>query len=478
MNNRIYLLLLIGVVLSCLGCAPKIIEPVEEKPQQEVIVEEVYEELSPCLKFQDTPRGDEALEYHVIYRDFIKVGELDKAMEYWRYAYNLAPAADGKRYSHYSDGIYFYSTLLSKESDPAQRELYIDSIFLMYDQIMECYPRQEAYVLGRKAFEYYYNFKDRQAKTETFSLFKQCVDKSKDGIPYFVVNPFSAMLVDAYIDKEMSLIETQKYVKLINASIAKGLESGKNVEQWALVKSYAPVKLEQLEGEKGFYDCNYFIEKYYQEFLDNPMDCDVISTTLGRLKWADCPETHPKYLEALKAKEIHCKVIMVQGNLSLAKDELENGNYSKAIDYYREYIETIDDVEKKAKYTLRIAKIYYVHLKRFSTARKYALEAAELKKNWGEPYMIIGRMYASSGPLCGPGRGWDSQMVVWPAIDMWNYAKSIDPSVSAEANKMIGQYAQYMPSKEDIFLRGLKEGNSITVGCWIQKATKIRAAEN
>ena len=90
---------------------------------------------------------------------------------------------------------------------------------------------------------------------------------------------------------------------------------------------------------------------------------------------------------------------------------------------------------------------------------------------------MIGRLYASSGPLCGPGRGWDSQIVVWPAIDMWNKAKRVDPSVAGEANKWIGRYSKFMPTMEDIFQRGLKVGDTYRVPCWIQENTKIRPAK-
>ena len=124
-----------------------------------------------------------------------------------------------------------------------------------------------------------------------------------------------------------------------------------------------------------------------------------------------------------------------------------------------------------------ISKIYYAHIKNFPAARKYALEAAEDRPNWGEPFMLIGKLYASSGPLCGPGRGWDSQVVTWPAIDKFNYAKKIDPSVADEANEWARKYRQYMPKKEDIFFRQLKAGQSFKVGCWIQETTTIRTAD-
>ena len=154
---------------------------------------------------------------------------------------------------------------------------------------------------------------------------------------------------------------------------------------------------------------------------------------------------------------------------------MREGQYKEAIDCLEKAIESMSSNKDKATYKLFIAKIYFAHLKNFSKARKYAREAASLRSGWGEPYLLIGTLYASSGPLCGPGRGWDSQRVVWVAIDKWERARSIDSSVRSEASKLINQYAQYMPELGEIFQRGLKEGQSYLVPCWIQETTTIRA---
>ena len=157
-------------------------------------------------------------------------------------------------------------------------------------------------------------------------------------------------------------------------------------------------------------------------------------------------------------------------------DCLENGDYRCAATKFDEFANSTDDMNKKAKYKLLVSKIYYAHLKKYSKSRTYAREAAKLRPNWGDPYILIGKLYASSGPLCGPGTGWDSQIVTWPAIDKWKKAKSIDSNVASEANKLIARYSQYMPSKGDIFQRSMTEGTSFKVGCWIQESTTIRAA--
>lgn len=111
----------------------------------------------------------------------------------------------------------------------------------------------------------------------------------------------------------------------------------------------------------------------------------------------------------------------------------------------------------------------------FGSARSYCRKASKFRPNWGEPYLLVGIMYASSGSRCSAkGTGWDAQICVWPAIDEWVKAKSVDPSVASKANKYIGQYSAFMPTKTEIFQRQLKEGASIKVPCWIQQTTTIR----
>jgi hypothetical protein len=111
----------------------------------------------------------------------------------------------------------------------------------------------------------------------------------------------------------------------------------------------------------------------------------------------------------------------------------------------------------------------------FSSARNYCRITSKFLPNWGDPYILVGTMYASSGPRCSAnGTGFDAQICVWPAIDEWSRAKSIDPSVTDEANRLIGKYSIFMPTKTELAQRGLAEGQAYTIPCWIQVSTIIR----
>ena len=113
--------------------------------------------------------------------------------------------------------------------------------------------------------------------------------------------------------------------------------------------------------------------------------------------------------------------------------------------------------------------------KDFPAARSYAKKAINLRSNWGKPYLLIGKLYASSGSLCGPGTGLESQRVIWPALDYFYKAKSVDTTIEEEAQALINKYYAYLPEKGDIFMQwGKGPGDSYFVPCWIQESTTIR----
>lgn len=473
LKNAFFFIALLSLLIWT-GCTPKTSEATAESPVEAPTPKPEEENLSPCPKFRDAPVPDDAETNYVLYRDFLRARDYTQAFELWKKVYSVAPAADGQRNTVYADGIFFYERLANGAETDEERNQFIDIIFELYDQINECYP-EGGYIDGRKAFDLFYKYPDRATKEEVYALFKKSIDTDGMKTQYFVLNPFTSLLVDLYFDGKVDQAEALKYQSLVRDVLAKGLEEckGEECEKWTIIEGYVPVRLEAFETVKGFYDCDYYKEQYLTEFQDNPTDCDIIRTAYSRLKFGGCLDTDPDLKAIIKSGNENC---VEEKALTKAYDALREARYSEAIELFQQAIDEETDATKKAKYTLLIAKIYHAHLKNFPQARTYARRAASLRGGWGEPYLLIGRLYASSGPLCGPGRGWDSQVVVWAAIDQWNKAKSVDAAAAAEANKWINRYAKYMPTREDIFQRTLQEGNAYYIGCWIQENTTIRAA--
>lgn len=470
------------IMLLIAACTPKVTQQIPEAPAKEETAASASvldEDLSPCGKFSDATSPSDAETAHVLYRDFLKNKNWTEAFAYWQKAYEMAPAADGKRDYHFLDGIKLYEQKIKTETDTDKRLEYIQNIFDLYTEATKCYPDKASMYKGLKAFKLYYSYRDQATDMEIYQQFKEVIDTEGEETADFVINPFTALMTDLYLAEKIPMTEAQTYAQKISQAIDYGTENcktSKACDRWDIVEGYAPVRLEEMEGVDGFYDCDYYKNKYLAELEANPDSCELIATVYSRLKWGKCAETDP-VLVNLKPQVLKCYPPEPPSSPTVyCKNLLQDGDYKSAISCYEEKAEVSTDTEKKAQYYLTIAKIYYAHLKSFSKARTYARYALDNKPNWGAPRILIGKLYASSGPLCGPGRGFDSQIVTWPAIDEWNKAKR-DPEAAAEARKLINRYSQFMPSKEDIFIRNLKVGDTYKVPCWIQQNTTIRTAD-
>ena len=271
--------------------------------------------------------------------------------------------------------------------------------------------------------------------------------------------------------------EAQTYTGLIRKILAHGLEESKEKENFAIVESYAPSRLEEFEAVEDFYPASYYLQNYYPQYQADSLNCDVVESVYSKLRWGKISPEEPRMLRMNEFIQKNCQVADQSSFGRQAFDALQAGRFREAVSLFEKASNEASDPTKKAQYQLIIAKIYYAHLKDFRKSRQSALQSAKFDPNSGAPYILIGKLYASSGPLCGPGRGWDSQIVTWPAIDKWQTARNLDPSVAAEANRLINQYTKYMPNIEDIFQRNIKEGAPFFFGCWIQESTTVRAAK-
>jgi len=471
------------VVLMVVACSPK----VEKKMTgtAEVKRDTVKKEVktgprpTPCTMFSDLDNGEDIKGEFVIYKNFLKTNEWDEAYEYWTHAVHSAPGSNGRVKYHFDDGVKIFKHFFDNEKDSLKKAAWVDSINWVYNKRLECFG-DEPYVAGRKAFDFYYYFSDYVNEDTIFNLFAKAADGKKEKSDYFIINPFSKLLYDRYKAGTIDTNSLKHYANILVEAIDYGSThcKGQECQAWEMIKSYAPDILDNFEVIKGFYPCEYYRKRYLPLFKGQDTSCDTVNMVYRKLKWGQCDMNDPGLADLIKVKNTKCYVAPpAPGPLRQAFNYYNEGKYKEAIKSFEEFVNKTDDPEKKAKYLYLISKIYYTDLKNFPLARKYALKAAKYKKNWGKPYILIGKLYASSGPICGPGRGWDSQIVTWPAIDKFQYAKKIDPSVAKEANKLIRQYKKFMPSKEDIFFRTLKEGQKFKVGCWINETTTIRTVK-
>ncbi len=398
-----------------------------------------------------------------IYKEFYKQKNYKDAYSHWQYVFKNAP---GARKFTYVDGVKILEYKIKATKDTKKRAALIDTLMLLHDQRIKCFG-EEGYVLGRKGIEMV-KFKGSEVE-EVYNTFDKAVSLTQNETEYYVLEYYFKYVVKAYeknlIDKKKVLDIYQNVTKITDAN-----SSGKGASKYAEVAQRVG---DDFIGAKIVEDCAQAKELFEEGYKANPDDKATLTQMFEVMRSVGCIDD-PLFIEVtekLNTKEPSAKMASFLAKAKASKNELQ-----EAIKYCNQAIELETENDKKAEYYLFMAEIYQKS-NQYSAARTNAYKAADLKSGWGDPYLLIGDLYASSGPLCGPGTGFKSQVVTWVAIDMYNKAKSVDASVASKASKKIANYAKYMPTKEDIFLNipDKKEGDSYEVGCWISQSTTVRA---
>lgn len=399
---------------------------------------------------------DKAQEAYSLYREFVKQGNYKDALPYFKTVWALAP---GARQTTYIDGVNIYKDMLGKTTDAKLKQGYVDTILMLYDDRARCFSAG----YGRKAYDMYSLTPADVAGT--LKAFDVALEKEGDNIEDFLLFPYMITVEKSLIKGELDTVTmVNRYMKVVE--LVERNASSKNAAKY-------DAALSQITERMGpFLSCEVVKPIVQKQYDAAPNDLAVIEKVFKQLYGLRCA-SDPLFLEVAE------KLVVQKPSESIYRilyyNAYNDGKYSEAMKYANKALELATDNADKAKYYLEIAKIQQ-RQGDFSGARSNALKSASLSPS-GEPYLLIGDLYRASGKLCGPGTGFDSQVIVWAAIDKYEKAKQVDPSVTTEANKKIADAKQYMPAKGECFFRDLKEGQSFKVECWINETTTVRCLE-
>ncbi len=449
--------------------------------------------FAQCESWEGSPKQEEGEEAHSIYRQALKGKDFTTAMEYWQIAYGIAPAADGKRDYHYTDGVALYVNLFKNETDEAKKAEYVATIDDLYEKAIacynsksislkcgdtdECYQKRIGYLQGRRAYEMFYSLNAPYSKN--LDIIDKTFASSGNDTEYIVFDPLSRIVVWQFqkgkMDKDQALAYYKKMEEIAQFNVINNEALSASYEQ-----AWQAAQAQYRAIEKDIFDCEYFKPILNEEYQDDPSNPDVIKSVLVRLKRRGCPDDDPMVQEIDKVWQTYAAKVNAQKQAEfeannpavLAKKMYDDGDFEGAANKYQEAINAETDPNKKANYLLGLASIKFRKLAQYGEARRLAKEAASLKPNWGRPYMLIGDMYGKSAKNCGDS--WNQRLAIIAAIDKYSYAKTIDSSVSDEANSRISRYRGSLPAQEEGFMRSVTAGQTVTVGCWIGESVKVR----
>lgn len=439
-----------------------------------------------CQTWNDSSKKDQAENAHVVYRPFMKEDDLTKlsaenfkiAFDNWKTAYEIAPAADGQRPSHYVDGRQLLKAQMQKETDAAKKKELADWVMRLYDEQIQCY-KNEGYLLGRKGFDMFYTPGYGYSRT-TFETIVKSMEIGGDATEYIIYDPLGQVMKYLYTSKQLPKDEFLKVYEQAMKIADYNIENNKKYSEY-YKSSKAIFESHFKEIENDIFDCTYFKEKLLPSYKENPEDLEVIKYVYVTLHDRGCDDSDPEVAE-LKTKY---EVLAAGINAKLEEERRINnpcydatqlqkeGKFEEALARYQQCADAGEqDDQTMAQVYYSMAFIQTWELGQYQAARNNARKAASLKGDWGKPYILIGDMYSKTTRTCGDD--WASRLAVLAAIEKYAYAKSIDPEVADDANKRIGNMNGSRPDGQEGFMRGVKEGQKATVPCWIGETVTIR----
>lgn len=218
----------------------------------------------------------------------------------------------------------------------------------------------------------------------------------------------------------------------------------------------------------GVADCESLQNIYGPKVEANQNDSTFLKKTIAILKMMKCNESEVYF----KASDYLYRIDpSADAAVGVAYMYYKKGDYDNAVKYFDEALGMETDNSKKAEMAYATAAALF-SAKKLSQARSYCQKSLSFKEDYGQAYILLAHIYASSPK-------WSDEPALnkctyFLVIDKLQRAKSVDPSVAEEANKLISTYSAYTPDTKDLFMLGYKAGDRVTIGGWIGESTTIR----
>lgn len=423
-----------------------------------------------------------------IYTEFYKQKNYVDAFKPWTYLFENAPKRTKNIYLH---GPRIIKGLLKTVTDESRKTALVDSLMMVYDQRNTFYPGKEAYVIGMKGADMYkYKKGSTEGLQESYDVLLSAFTMAGNESTASVLNYYfmaTTKLVQAKVLKVEDLIalfsdlsgviaykEAKLAQDIYNAEQDEALSSKgakilkKNKKE---LKTLSDVKSNLEKTLAPHATCEKLVELYTNNFETYKEDVAWMKRASKLLGKKECTDTDIFFTISESLYNIDPSPAAA-ANMGIRA--LKRQDYTKAVEFYSYALENETDDLNKAQYAYRLAQTYSA-MNKNKSAKSFALKAASMRSGWGEPYVLIGDLYAKTSRQCGELKTEFLKRVgYWAAIDKYEYAMKIDNTVSTKANGRIKKYTEQMPSKTDIFTEGLIDVPTYTIECWYTETVKVR----
>ncbi len=340
-----------------------------------------------------------------------------------------------------------------------------DSILMMYDKRME-YFGDKPNVLNRKVFKAYKYFVKDYSKSEwLLEMYDEAFDIGGDKIPdgniiaYMNVIKVNALLKK--IDEDAILDRYDVISSVIDKKIAANKEKGKSVE--SIIKKKGMV--DNILTEIVDINCEFVETNMAPKFDENPEDIKLVKRMFIFMLSGKCTDT-PLFISVAKQLQ------KMEPDFGLAKviatKCLASKDYSCAIEYYNQALELTEDGSSKSDIYVSQGKVYKAQKKKTKARAMFshAIAANPANKN---AYNGIGDLYYYSVKEC--------QEKIDMVKDRLVYIAAYDMYKKGGNTKKVNMSKEQFPSKEELFNGNYTVGQTLSVGCWINKSVVLQTRD-
>lgn len=436
---------------------------------------------APVVEEKEPEVTEECIMNTSLFNESVKNKQYADAWDPWWQVYTTCPSYNKAIYTR---GDELVEWKISQTQDPKEYNELRELLMTLHDKRIKYfgddpkYPK--AYILGLKGVDYCNFYKEDPDKEPAYGWLKESVQGMGNKSQIVVLRTLADLSLARYkSDPEKYATDYISDYQAVSMILGEqGADAANKNKIRALeTKDY----VDQTFAQSGAASCDKLDEIFGPIVQDNLSNLDMLNKIMGMFRRVKCTESENYFAAAAAAHKLEPTSESAAG---CAKMCMKKGDYKGAVTYYEQAIELCaeDDKEDRADYLFNIAYIYYIRIPSYPLSRQYLRRSLELQANQGRCYLLMGLLYAGSQPY---GEGMAAakaailnKSVYWAAVDKFQKAKMVDPDVAEDANKQIATYSKYFPTKEEIFdLPELKEGESFTVGGWINETTTCRAAK-
>lgn len=416
----------------------------------------------------EPPYGMSELQAYSIFYENFRTGDWDMALMYGSWMLEKKPETI-QGYNRFELSRQFdrmitvYAELSKKETDPTMRSAYVDSALTIYEDAFATFDEEQidyyTWFFDRGRFYQEYQSQVRNGMDLAYADYEKAFELDPERLTQAGNGYYIQILLSHYVSQNnrdaalamIDIVEPFASSDLVTAidEVRDGLFT--NPEE----------RIEFLEGR----------------LENNPGDLGIITELASMYERSGDREKAIAFATTLY--EIDASF---ENTRRLADYAKANGQNNVAIRYLNEAAEVAANDDVRKNMILEISELYQIE-GNLQAARRFARQASEIDRSWGQPHIRLARIYGSAISQCSAGRqiDRDDRTVYWLVLDNLDRARSVDSSTANAVAREYRTYEPALPTAEDKFFRGWEVGDTVQIGgnisecyAWINESTTVR----